>query len=83
MLGIIQHQRNLGKSHLVALSGAAENYILHLGAAKALDALLTHDPKDRIGNIRFAGTVGSNDGSDIITETDEGFIGEGLKALHL
>ena len=79
---IIQGQGGFRKTHGSTLLSAAKDHVLHLGATKSLCALLTHDPQDSIRNIRFTGTVGTHDGGDIITEADQCFIREGLKALY-
>ena len=79
---IIQRQRCFRKTNRCALLGAAEDHILHFGAAKSLGALLAHDPKDRIGDIGFTGAVGTHDGSDIISEADNGLIRKGFESLH-
>ena len=83
MLRIIQDQRNLSKAHLGALGRAAEDHILHLGAPKVLGALLAHDPADRVGNIRFSGAVGTDDGGNILGKVQNRFLREGLKSLDL
>ena len=78
---IVQGQSGFRKAHRRTLLGAAEDHVLHLGTAQGLAALLAHDPEDGIGNIRFTGAVGADDGSDVIAEPDQRFIREGLKAL--
>ena len=81
-VGIIQGEGGLGKTHGRTLLGAAEDHVFHLSAAEGLGALLAHDPEDRVGNIGFTGAVGADDGSDIVTETDQSFVRKGLKTLH-
>ena len=83
MLRVVDHQRHLGKAHLGPLRRTAENNILHLGAAKALGALLAHDPADGVRNVGLTGAVGSHDGGDILTEIQNGLIREGFEALDL
>jgi hypothetical protein len=61
---------------------AAKDHVFHLGTTEGLGALFAHDPKDSIGNIGFAGAIGANDGSDVIAKANQGFVREGLKALH-
>ena len=68
MLGIVNDQRHLGKAHGPALFGAAEDYILHLGAAKLAAVLLTHDPADGIGYIGLSGPIGAHDGGDVLAK---------------
>ena len=81
-VGVVQSQGGLGKAHGLALLGAAEDDILHLGAPEGLAALLAHDPEDGVRDIRFAGAVGTDDGGDVIAKADQGLIREGLKALY-
>ena len=68
MLGIVNDQRHLGKAHGPALFGAAEDYILHLGAAKLAAVLLAHDPADGIGYIGLSGPIGAHDGGDVLAK---------------
>ena len=79
---IIQGQSCFRKANGRTLLRAIKDHVLHFCATEGLCALLTHNPEDGIGNIRFAGTVGTDDGGDIVTEPDQSLIREGLKALH-
>ena len=81
-VGIVQGQGSFCKAHRRTLLSAAKNHVLHFCATESLGALLTHNPQNRIGNIRFAGTVGAHDGGDIIAKPDQRLIREGLKALY-
>ena len=81
MLGIVDDQRHLRKAHLAALFRAAEDHILHLGAAELAAVLLAHDPADGIGNIGLTAAVGAHNGGDVLTEVQYRFIGKRLKAL--
>ena len=81
-LGVVQHQRHLGKAHLGPLLGAAEDDILHLGPPEPLSALLAHDPADGVGDIALAGAVGPHDGGDVLAKVQNGLVGEGFKALN-
>ena len=80
-VGVVQCQRGLGKAHGTALLGAAENHVLHLGAPQGLGALLPQYPEDGIGDIRFAGAVGADNGGDVVAKADQRLIREGLEAL--
>ena len=79
---IIQGQSSFRKTNGSTLLGAAKDHILHLCATQSLGTLLTHDPEDCVGNIRFTGAVGAHDGGDIIAKPDQRLIREGLKALY-
>ena len=82
-IGIVQDQSCLGKANGSSFLRTAKDHVLHLRATESLGALLTHNPQNSIGNIGFTGAVGANDGSNIVAKTNQCFIGEGLKALHL
>ena len=79
--GIINDQCDLGKPYLGALLRSAENHVLHFAATQSAGALLPHNPANSIGNIGLAAAVGTNDGSDILGEIQNGFVRERLKAL--
>ena len=79
---VVQGQCSLCKAHCLTLLGATEDHVFHLGTTEGLVALLAHDPQNCVGNIRFTGAVGTNDGGDIVAEADQRLIREGLKALH-
>ena len=81
VLGVVDDQRHLGKPHLAALLGTAEDDILHLGAPELAAVLLAHDPADGVGDIGLAGAVGAHDGGDVLAEVQHGFLREGLKSL--
>ena len=81
-VAVIQRQSRFGKTYGTPLLGTAENHVFHLRTAKSLGALLAHDPQKCIGNIGFAGTVGTYDGSNITVKTDQGLIGKGLETLN-
>ena len=82
MLGIVDHQRDLGKSHLRPLGCAAENHILHLGAPESFGALFPHHPADGVGDIGFSRPVGAHNGGQICPEVQDRLIRKGLKALN-
>ena len=79
---IIQHERRLGKADGRPLLRAAENNVLHLGAAQRPGALLAHDPADGVGNIGFSAAVRADDRCDIAPELQHRFIWKGLEALN-
>ena len=81
-VGVVQGQGSLREAHGAPLLGAAEDHVLHLGAPEGFGALLAHDPENGIGNIRFAGAVGADDGGDVVAEPNQRLIREGLKALQ-
>ena len=83
MLRVVDDQGDLCEAHLIALFRAAEDHVLHLGAAEALGALFAHDPADSVGNVGFTGAVGAHDGGDILTEIQDRLVRKGLEALDL
>ena len=81
MLGVVDDQSDLGKTHLGTLLRTAENNVLHLGTAQALGALFAHDPADGVGDIGLTGAVGAHDGGDVLAEVQDRLVREGLEAL--
>ena len=81
-VSIVQRQCCLGKAHRRTLLGAAKDHVLHFRATEGLGGLLTHNPQNGVGNIGFAGTVGADDGGNVIAKADQCLIREGLKALN-
>ena len=82
MLGIVDHQRDLGKAHLRPLGRAAEDHILHLGSPEALDALFSHYPADGVGDIGLSRAVGPHNGGKIRPEVQDCLIQKGFEALN-
>ena len=55
--------------------------LLILATPQVFDALLAEDPRDCVGHVALAATVGANDGCDSVSSEDYfGVIGEGLEA---
>ena len=80
-VGVVQGQGGFRKAHGTALLGSPKNHVLHLGAPEGLAALLAQYPQYGIGDIGFSGAVGAYDGGDIVSETNQGLVREGLEAL--
>ena len=81
-VGVVQRQGRLGEAHGGALLGAAEDHVFHFGTPEGFGALFAHDPQNGVGNIRFSGAVGADDGSNVVAEPDQRLVREGLKALQ-
>ena len=81
-VGVVQRQGRLGEAHGGALLGAAEDHVFHFGAPEGFGALFAHDPQNGVGNIRFSGAVGADDGGNVVAEPDQRLVREGLKALQ-
>ena len=61
MIRVVEHQRDLGHTHRLARRRARENNVFHGLAAQLLGALLTQDPQNRVGDVRFSRAVGTDD----------------------
>ena len=81
-IGVVQRQGSFRETNGATLLSTAEDHVLHLGAAEGLGALLAHDPQDRIGNIRFTGAVGTDNGSDVIAKANQSLVRERLESLY-
>ena len=81
-VGVVQRQGRLGEANGGALLGAAEDHIFHFSAPEGFGALFAHDPQNGVGNIRFSGAVGADDGGNVVAEPDQRLVREGLKALQ-
>ena len=82
VLGVVHHQRNLSKAHLITGLRTAENHVLHLGTAELAAALLAHDPADGIGDVGLTRAVGAHNGGNVRTECQCRLIGKGFKSLY-
>ena len=82
MIGIVQNEGNFRNADGLARRRTGKDNVLHRLTAQLLCALLAQDPKDGIGNIRFARTVRAHDDREPRLEGHMGPIGKGLKALE-
>ena len=60
-IGLLEGQHDLGEVERRALRVAAEDDVLHLLGAQMLDALLAERPADRVGDVRLAAAVRTDD----------------------
>ena len=81
-VGVVQHQRCLGKAHLRPLLGAAEDDVLHLRAAQRAGALLTHYPADGVGNIRLSRPIRADNRRNIVAKVQNRLVRKGFEALN-
>ncbi len=65
-VGIDQGQRNLGHAGGLAVARAGEDDVLHVNAAQQSRRLFAQHPRNGIGDIRFAATVGADDGRNTV-----------------
>ena len=83
MGGVVDDEADLREAQRAALLRAAEYDVLHLAAAQRLCALLAHDPEDRVGYVRLAGAVRTDDRGYILFKCETGLVREGLEPLYL
>ena len=81
-VGVVDGEADLGAAERRAARGAGEDDVLHLAAAQALGALLTHDPGERVDDVGLAGAVGADDAGDARLEAQRRRRGEGLEPLE-
>src|SRR6266849_10651884 len=74
---------HFGRRRRLARVAAIENDVLHALAAKTLRALLTHDPRDRVGDIALAASVGSDNRRHPSVEGELRSVGERFEAVNL
>ena len=82
-VGIIDKKADPGKTGRFAGNGAAEDNVLHLGAAQTLDRLFAEYPFDGVADVAFAAAVGAYDNGDAVIEGQLGAVGERFEPLHL
>ena len=80
--GVIERERDLAERLALALLRAAENDVLHIGAAHGLGRLFAEHPADGIGHVALAAAVGPDDAGDAVIEFDFGFIRKGFETVE-
>ena len=73
---VIKAQCYLGIAQRSSYLCTAEYNVLHFGAAQIFGGLLTENPAHSVGNVAFAGAVGSHHGSYSAAEIKHRFIRE-------
>ena len=81
-VGIIEHEFNLGDADAFAGRRARKNDVFHGLAAQILRVALTKHPQHRVGDIRFARAVRTDDCRDARFERNHGTVGERLKPFQ-
>ena len=81
MLGVVQHQGDLGKAQALALFRAVEDHVLHLAPPEGAGGLLPHHPADGVGDVGLARAVGPHHRRDIRAEGQHRLVGEAFEAL--
>ena len=64
VIGVVEHEVDLGDADSLPGRGAREDDVLHGLAAKRLGRLLAEDPQDGVGDVGLARAVGSDDDGD-------------------
>ncbi|MDI2023248.1 hypothetical protein PJL18_03796 [Paenarthrobacter nicotinovorans] len=67
---VVDGQRHMGPAKWRAARGSGEDDVFHFSAAQCFCALLAHDPGQRIHHVGFAGSIGTDDGSDAGLEVE-------------
>ena len=82
--GINQRERDLRHARRLALPRASEDHIFHPRTTQRLRRLLAEHPRDRVGNIRFAAAVRTNDRRNSFSvKLEIGAITEGFESKNL
>ena len=78
-------EKNVCRSHAGArtMLGTVEDHIFGFLAAQQRVGLFTEHPAQRVGDVRFPGPIGSNDGSNPTRELEGGFRCKRFVALQL
>ena len=83
VLGVVEHERHLRQSPSGSRFSVPPKMTSSIFAPRSdLLRLLAHDPADRVRHVGLAAAVGADDGGDILTEVQYGFIGKALKSLN-
>jgi len=78
-VAVVDGQRDLGPAQRRPSRGPGEHDVLHLAAAQRFDALLAHDPGERVDHVGLARPVRADDTGDPLLELQRGGRGEGLE----
>jgi hypothetical protein len=78
----VKEELHFGHSHRLASLRTREDDVGGFGRPKHSGVLLSKHPSQRIGQIRLAASVGTNDGCDPGTESDFSSIAERLEAVE-
>ena len=81
-VGVVDGEQHLGPAQRRAAGRAGEDDVLHLAAAQALGALLTHHPGEGVDDVGLARAVGADDAGDARLQLERRRRGEGLEPLE-
>ena len=80
---IVKDKGNFTVTEGLSALCAAENHVLHAGAAQDFGALLTEHPANRVAYIAFSGSVGSHNRGDAFLEDNLSPLRKGLESVKL
>ena len=80
---IVKDKGNFTVTEGLSALCAAENHVLHAGAAQDFRALLTEHPAHCVAYIAFSGSVGSHDRGDAFLEDNLSPLRKGLESVEL
>ena len=82
-VAVVEEEGDLGDVDRPAGGGALEDDVFHLAAAEQAGRLLAQDPAHRVGDVRLAAAVGTDDGGHAFLEGQRDGVGEGLESGEL
>ena len=83
MVLVVKNQGYFAVAQRLARLRAAEDHVLHAGAAQGLGALLAQYPAHRVADIAFSGAVGTDNRRYAFIEDDLGPLGKRLESVQL
>ena len=81
-VGVVNRQTDFGSAQRLPLRSAGEDDVLHFSASEVLRTLFSHDPRERVDDVRLARTVWSDHTRDARFEFEPGGRRERLEAAH-
>ena len=82
VFSVFKSQTDLGELPWFALFSAVENDGIHLVEPQFGRLLFTQNPTNRVHNVRFARTVGTDDAYNVFIEVNDCFVSETFKAFY-
>ena len=76
MVRVVQSDGYAGKALGLPRLRTGEDDILHTGASKLFDLLLSQHPAHRVGDIALAAAVGSHDAGDSVMKFEHDLVGK-------
>ncbi|CAB4635192.1 unannotated protein [freshwater metagenome] len=79
---VVDCQRDFGTTERAAGGRSRKNDVVHFAAAQRLGALLAHDPRESVNDVRLPRPVGADDSGDPLFELEGRRLSERLEALE-